>query len=78
MGRGRPVDNPNSQRQGRKALFFMHYRMTLTNEFQASRMVEEACANRSDQAAATLIKKVIDAAYRSEQDMERLREILAS
>ncbi len=54
----------------------MHYRMTLTNEFQASRMVEEACANRSDAEAAALIKRVIDAAYKSEMDMQRLKEIL--
>ncbi len=54
----------------------MHYRMTLTNEYQASRLVEEACAHRSVNDAAALVKKVIDAAYRSEQDMERLKEIL--
>lgn len=54
----------------------MNYRMTGSNEYEASRTVQEALQNKPIDEAARVIARVIDAAYRSEQDMVRLKEIL--
>ena len=54
----------------------MHYRMKGSNEYEASRTVQEALQGKPIEEAAKVIARVIDAAYRSEQDMIRLKEIL--
>ena len=54
----------------------MHYRMVGSDEKQASRMVKEALAGKPTEEASKVLERVIDAAYRSEMDMDKLKGIL--
>ena len=54
----------------------MHYRMVGSDEHQASRMVKEALVGKPPEVASKVIERVIDAAYKSEMDMDKLKGIL--
>jgi transcriptional regulator NrdR family protein len=53
-----------------------HYRMTASFESQASQMVVDACKDKEPQEQHKILRKVIDAAYHSEIEMQKLKEIL--
>ena len=52
------------------------YRMVGSDEFEASRTVMQALTGKSPDVQTKVLCRVIDAAYRSELDMTRLKEIL--
>lgn len=54
----------------------MHYRMVGSDEHEASRAVLDALRGKEPDVQTEILCKVIDAAYRSEMDMKRLKEIL--
>lgn len=53
-----------------------HIRMTASFESQASQMVIDACQGLSPDEQHKILRRVIDAAYRSELDIQKLSEVL--
>ena len=55
----------------------MNYRMKGSDQFEASRTVREALTGKPQEQRERVIARLLDAAYRSEMDMEKLRALLA-
>jgi len=53
-----------------------HIRMTASFESQASKMVIDACQGLSPDEQHKILRRVIDAAYRSELEIQKLQEVL--